>query len=231
MDTIIDGYNLIFQCGLQTTSTASDMLHQSRSRLLNAIASFAGVEVAKRTTIVFDAGHRPALAKTNRYRSKNVLVLYADKFDDADSMIEHLISKHATPKKLTVVSSDHRLHKAALRRKSIPIDSEIWYDRLLEGKFMPKTEAVKLPPPAGLVDVNWHHELKIDAVDLSAIEAEVEAELSGDATEIRLDAVDAVDAVAAADGDGLDGTGEVDLPPRDFDNPFPPGYGEDLLEG
>ena len=211
MDTIIDGYNLIFQCGLQTTSTASDMLHQSRNRLLNEIALYAGVEFAKRTTIVFDAAHRPPLAKTNRYRIKNVLVLYADQFDDADSMIEHLISKHATPKKLTVVSSDHRLHKAALRRKSIPIDSEVWYDRLLDGKFMSKTEAVKLPPPEGLVDVDWHDELDTGGVDLSAIEAEVDAELNGDS----------VPNVEGEDVEPLQG---------ELGNPFPPGYGEDLLD-
>ncbi len=221
MDTIIDGYNLIFQCGLQTTSTASDMLHQSRNRLLHEIASFAGTEVAKRTTIVFDAAHRPLKAKTNRYRIKNVLVLYADQFDDADTMIEYLISKHATPKKLTVVSSDHRLHKAALRRKATPIDSEIWYDRLLEGKFMSKTEAVKLPPPDGLSDVDWHDELGTGGVDLSAIEAEVEAELSDKSVS---------DAASADDLERLDASESSDALQGDLGNPFPPGYGEDLLE-
>ncbi|MDB4766475.1 NYN domain-containing protein [bacterium] len=207
MDIIIDGYNLIFQCGLQTNSTADDMLEQSRNRLLSEIASFGGVEVAKRTTIVFDAAHRPLAAKTNRYRIKNVLVLYADRFDDADSMIEHLITRHSTPKKLTVVSSDHRLHKAALRRKAKPIDSEIWYDLLIEGKLMSKTAAVKLPRPDGLVDVDWHDELQIDAMDISAIQAEVEAESASEADPARED--------TAIDGD--------------VSNPFPPGYGEDLL--
>lgn len=214
MDTIIDGYNLIFQCGLQTTSTASDMLHQSRRRLLGEIASFAGAKFAKATTIVFDAAHRPPQAKTNRYRIKNVLVLYADQFDDADSMIEHLISQHATPKKLTVVSSDHRLHKAALRRKATPIDSEVWYDRLLAGKFMPNTEPVKLPPPDGLSDVDWHDELKIEAVDLDAIQAELNAELG--------------ERMASDVAEGLEGADNLQ---GDLDNPFPPGYGEDLLDG
>ena len=208
MDIIIDGYNLIFQCGLQTNSTADDMLEQSRNRLLQEITSFGGIEVAKKTTIVFDAAHRPMAAKTNRYRIKNVLVLYADRFDDADSMIEHLITRHTTPKKLTVVSSDHRLHKAALRRKAKPIDSEIWYDLLIEGKLMSKTAAVKLPPPDGLVDVDWHNELQIDAMDLGAIQAEVEAESAS-----KMD--------LAEEDNAVDG---------DVGNPFPPGYGEDLLK-
>lgn len=215
MDTIIDGYNLIFQCGLQSNSTADDWLHQSRNRLLNEIASFAGVEAAKRTTIVFDASHRPPLAKTNRYRIKNVLVLYADRFDDADSMIEHLITRHATPKKLTVVSSDHRLHKAALRRKATPVDSEVWYDRLLDGKLVAKTSAVKLPQPEGLVDIDWYRELQIDAMDLNAIQAEVEAEVKVDR---NVDSDEGGD--SALGSDAVSG---------DVGNPFPPGYGEDLL--
>ena len=224
MDTIIDGYNLIFQCGLQTTSTASDMLHQSRSRLLHEIASFAGVGFAKRTTIVFDAAHRPRQAKTNRYRIKNVLVLYADQFDDADTMIEYLISKHATPKKLTVVSSDHRLHKSALRRRATPIDSEIWYDRLLAGKFMSKTESVKLPQPDGLSDVDWHDELKLNAVDLKEIEAEIAAEQSDNAVE-RSTELEREDL-----GQRDDRIEDVAPLSGEVGNPFPPGYGEDLLE-
>lgn len=204
MDFIIDGYNLIFQCGLHSKSTASDQLEKARNRLIQEIVSFGGVEVAKKTTIVFDAAYRPLAAKTNRYRLKNVLVLYADKFDDADSMIEYLISRHPVPKKLTVVSSDHRLHKAALRKKAKPIDSEIWYDRLIGGKLVSKTSVVKLPQPDDLMGVDWHQELGIGAVDVGAIEAELEAESAG-----RQQHADPLPAI---------------------DNPFPKGYGEDLLE-
>lgn len=208
MDTIIDGYNLIFQCGLQSKSTASDALERSRNRLIDEIASYAGVEVAKKTTIVFDANYRPLAAKTNRYRLKNVLVLYADRFDDADSMIEYLIGRHPVPKKLTVVSSDHRLHKAATRKKAIPVDSEIWYDRLLGGKLVSKTSVVKLPPPDGLADVDWHQELDIQGVDVSAIEAELETELGAEPQSRQSDV--------------------SQFPP--IENPFPRGYGEDLME-
>ena len=51
-------------------------------------------------------------------------------YEDADSLIEELIQKNSTPKNLTVVSSDHRLHRAALRRKATPIDSDVWFDEL-----------------------------------------------------------------------------------------------------
>ena len=76
---------------------------------------------------------------------------------------------------------------------------------------MSKTEAVKLPPPEGLVDVDWHDELDTGGVDLSAIEAEVEAELNGDS-------------VPSAEGT------DVEPLQGELGNPFPPGYGEDLLD-
>jgi hypothetical protein len=37
-----------------------------------------------------------------------------------------LIRKHSSPRALTVVSSDHRLHRAARRRRATPIDSDRW---------------------------------------------------------------------------------------------------------
>ena len=45
-------------------------------------------------------------------------------------MIEEIVRTHSSPKQLIVVSSDHRLHKAALRRNAQPIDSDVWYDNL-----------------------------------------------------------------------------------------------------
>jgi len=130
MDYIIDGYNLIFQCGLQTRSATDDMLRKARQRMIHEILAGVSKAVAKRITIVFDAAERPLLAKGNTETIGGMKIFYADQYDDADSMIEHLIAKHSVPRKLTVVSSDHRLHKAALRRKAIPIDSDLWFDQL-----------------------------------------------------------------------------------------------------
>ena len=130
MDYIIDGYNLIFQCGLQTRSASDDMLRKARQRMIHEILAGVSKTVAKRITIVFDAAERPLLAKGNSESIGGMKIFYADQYDDADSMIEHLIAKHSVPRKLTVVSSDHRLHKAALRRKAIPIDSDLWFDQL-----------------------------------------------------------------------------------------------------
>jgi predicted RNA-binding protein with PIN domain len=130
---IIDGYNLIFQCGLEGRSRSPKSLERARDRLISALSHLSAKERA-RTTVVYDAKKLPigeSEAKSNR---NGVTVHFAIEFEDADSMIEMLISKNSNPKNLLVVSSDHRINKAALRRKSTPIDSDVWFDQLECGK-------------------------------------------------------------------------------------------------
>ena len=131
---LIDGYNLIFECGLHGRTIDSQSLEKARHRLLSDIEKRLGA-AAKDTTVVFDAQKimMSGQQETNFFGS--IRVLYSIHYPDADSMIEELISKHPSPKKLTVVSSDHRLQKAAFKRKAAAIDSGDWYDRLLEGKY------------------------------------------------------------------------------------------------
>ena len=228
MDYIIDGYNLIFQCGLQTRSATDDMLRKARGRMIHEILAGVSRTVAAKITIVFDAAERPLLAKGNSETIRGMKIFYADQYEDADSMIEHLIAKHSVPRQLTVVSSDHRLHKAALRRKAIAIDSDLWFDQLEAGKLdvsprrsgqgsQANASAAKITHELEWID--WKAELGADEVDISEIQQQLETE-------------GAVDEVADAPA-----TGRVEVgfePELDVDaafNPFPPGYGEDLLEG
>ena len=46
-------------------------------------------------------------------------------------MIEELILRDSAPRRLTVVSSDHRLQKAAHRRKATAVDSDRWLAQML----------------------------------------------------------------------------------------------------
>jgi len=82
-------------------------------------------------------------------------------------VLEELIEAEADPRHLTVVSSDHRIQRAARRRKAIFVDSDAWLGELRR---------------------------RIKATD------------------------DAHRNTATAAAPGV------------FENPFPPGYGEDLLE-
>ena len=242
MDYIIDGYNLIFQCGLQKRSASDDMLRKARQRMIHEILAGVSKTIAKRITIVFDAAERPLLAKGNSETIGGMKIFYADQYDDADSMIEHLIAKHSVPRKLTVVSSDHRLHKAALRRKAIPIDSDLWFDQLEARKLngTPSQQerrgsqerrrgttgrGSEASPSASklceeLNSIDWQAEFATDDVDIAKIKAQLETEAAQISEPVEADSkIERVE-------EGCEPEPETDAP---F-NPFPPGYGEDLLD-
>lgn len=226
MATIIDGYNLIFQCGLQSATTDAEMLRRARGRLLNEILASVSNSFARTITVVFDAAERPLLAKGNKETVGGVKVLFADEYDDADSMIEHLIAKHSVPRKLTVVSSDHRLHKAALRRRATPIDSDVWYERLMSGRWKVNSKKGKSASKSfrsaeqemlgDLNEIDWHEELQSSQLDVNAIANDIEQESEPTSTK------------------QTDQTEPAPTPPEkpvaDHFNPFPPGYADDLLD-
>jgi len=106
------------------------------------------------TTIVFDANRRPIKEVADEERINGLHVIYAVEHEEADSLIEELIRKHPTPKKLLVVSSDHRMHDAARRRKATAIDSDAWFDGL-ENQVLPRDSADEpSDDKAGLGDYN-----------------------------------------------------------------------------
>lgn len=126
MPLLIDGYNLLHASGIIGRGRGPGGFERSRLALVDfVVASLDPQEVAQ-TTIVFDAaGAPPGLPDT--LRRGGLTVRFARGYSDADELIEELIQKHSTPRRLTVVSSDHRLHRAARRRKAIVIDSDRWY--------------------------------------------------------------------------------------------------------
>ena len=91
---------------------------------------------------MFDAKRLPIKETSADFRAHDIRVLYAVDHEDADTLIEELIAKHSTPKKLVVVSSDHRLQTAATRRKATAVDSDVWYDRLLSSGIKHHSQAV-----------------------------------------------------------------------------------------
>lgn len=164
MDTIVDGYNLIFQCGLEGRSKSAITIERARDRLIAEISDSLSEESRSAITIVFDAKKLPRHETELISRKSGMTVMYAVEYDDADSMIEELIRKHSVPKKLTIVSSDHRLHKAALRRKATPIDSDIWFDQLTDPDHRRTTNTTVLEelPDKGLVETDWVAEFGFD---------------------------------------------------------------------
>ena len=171
---VIDGYNLIFQCGLQGRRPDSLALEKARQRAVQTISKWLG-DQRQHAAIVFDATRLPIKEDYNVSQRDGMTIIYAVEYEDADSMIEEIIRKHSNPKQLLVVSSDHRLHKAALRRKSKPIDSDVWYDNLEQG-FESSSDAGPVAPnedpggqsdvdkeiPTGLDNIDWAKEFGID---------------------------------------------------------------------
>ncbi len=130
MPHLIDGYNLLNVVGIQGTPRGRGSLESARTALLNFLAESLDPDEVPRTTIVFDARDPPpGLPRETRHRG--LVVLFAARDEDADSLIEEIIQADHSPKQLTVVSSDHRIQRAAKRRRARAVDSDVWYAEVL----------------------------------------------------------------------------------------------------
>jgi len=140
---LIDGYNVIAPVVQAGQTPKSDWLHQERMRLLIRLAENLDHELAINTCVVFDAATRrrgSASAAASQHgstsRFRGIEVRFAIDHDEADDLIEELIAVHSSPKRLTVVSSDHRLQAAARRSGALAFDSDHWLDALLDGQVL-----------------------------------------------------------------------------------------------
>lgn len=126
MDILIDGYNLLHQSPFLTTDRGPGWLARARTRLLVFLQSHQTTP-PKAITIVFDSKESHGLQDREQFHS--IEVLFAQGHEEADDLLEHLISKHSHPRSLVVVSADHRVQKAARRRDAQALDGDIWLDR------------------------------------------------------------------------------------------------------
>jgi predicted RNA-binding protein with PIN domain len=197
MPLLIDGYNLLHVSGVFGRGTALTELHRSREALLAFLAVSLELGERKRTTIVFDAaGAPPGLPQSFSYEGMNVQ--FAREPGNADELLEKLIVAHDSPRKLVVVSSDHRVQRAARRRRATAIDSDRWWAELAIARRERDSTATKSPAKP--------------TANLSAGEVDYWVSQFSDAPIVRIDSQ------------------KRSPQENDLDNPFPPGYGEDLLE-
>lgn len=133
MRLIIDGYNLIHAAGILGHGIGPGSLERARKALLNCLVESLEPKVAAQTVVVFDAAEAPPLVAT-RYKHGDIQVRFARGDGDADRVIEELIRDESAPRRLTVVSSDHRLHRAARRRRAQAVDSDRWFAQLLRDR-------------------------------------------------------------------------------------------------
>jgi uncharacterized protein len=185
MALLIDGYNLLNVTNIFGGAGRGTELHRTRMALLNFLASSIGKRQRAETTIVFDAGGAPP-GLPRSLAHDGITVHFAPRHSDADEMIEDLLEQWPAPRSLLVVSSDHRVQRAARHVGASFIDSEQWYAELL-ATVRQRRAAAADAKPAG----------EITADELNYWLGEF---------------------------------GENSVETSDLDNPFPPGYGDDVAE-
>jgi predicted RNA-binding protein with PIN domain len=130
MRTVVDGYNLLFVFGAMGKIKSGADLERARHRLLDLMLSYLDPESAARTTVVFDAPKKHGHEVVSESYHGVIRVLMANQYAEADDLIEELIQRHPQPRRLTVVSGDQRLRRAARRRRAEDVDSEKWWTQL-----------------------------------------------------------------------------------------------------
>jgi predicted RNA-binding protein with PIN domain len=153
MFLIIDGYNLLNVVGIVGRGIGPGSLERARLALLNFLAKSLDPKDIPKTIVVFDSREAPwGLPRTVLHRGLSVQ--YASKYPDADCLIEELIMRESAPRQLTVVSSDHRLQRAARRRRARAVDSDVWYAEVLRSRRErnePSPEQIPVRPPVPLL--------------------------------------------------------------------------------
>ena len=180
---VIDGYNLMHAAGLGSSEYGPGELERNRNRLLNQTAAVLDEQIAADALVVFDAhlavprdsDHVPPLARSP------LAVRFSREGRDADAEIELILETHSSPRQILIVSSDHRLHKAAARRKATCIDSEDFlrqFDQpeplaaIRKKKAVLKKIPVKKPPPEKLRSTTFSEKTSQDSEQAKANEAE-----------------------------------------------------------
>jgi len=141
---IIDGYNLLNVANVPVPVRGRANLEKARLALLNFLAESLGPEEAPRTMVVFDA-HDPPPGLAREMRYKGLFVRFGTRDDDADTLIEELIREESSPRRLTVVSSDHRIQRAATRRRARAVDSDVWFAEVLQARQQRQQTAADRP--------------------------------------------------------------------------------------
>lgn len=218
MPLLIDGYNLLNATGITGRGSGPGGFERSRLAFLNFLAASIEPQELPHTTVVFDARHAPpGLPRT--FEHHDMTVRFAPRDESADDLIAELIQAESAPRRLVVVSSDHAIQRAARRRRAKAVDSDTWYAELIRARRRRTESAADAPaqPAVPLLaeDVNYWLRQFGGASALAAFVARESAEPPT--------------AEEPGPDEPLDDEKPYPSNADPFDNPFPPGYGDDLL--
>jgi len=138
MPLIIDGYNLLHS--IHKTNEDSDAI--SDIQLCRIVDIFL-TQTGQKGEIIFDGTGPPDKSKFDN--TTKLEVLFAGRGGDADTVIENKIKASTDAKRLTVVSSDRRVLRAARAKRAAAIKSNVFWDNLQRQLSRKKTAR---EPPA-----------------------------------------------------------------------------------
>ena len=142
---IIDGNNLLHS--IQKMDEGSESI--SDVGLCRIIGRYLKL-IGQKGEIIFDGtGPRD---KSGFDNISNLEVLFAGLGTDTDTVIEDKIGANTAPRRLTIVSSDRRLRKAACARKATSLKSDVFWNDIQ--KQLSRKRPEKEPPAKqqGLTD-------------------------------------------------------------------------------
>ncbi len=216
MATLIDGYNLLHVTGIFGHGSQRGAFEQSRRALLDFLVTSMDEAECALTTVVFDSAEAPP-GLLRQFQHHGLTIHYASGYESADELIEELIRRADAPRQLTVVSSDHRVQRAAKRRRARAIDSDLWYAEIRQRRNRephaksPTSQKPSAPLPDSEV-AYWLEQFGDVAIHEAARR------------------IDPPVRDARANASQRDKAREVADDISDLSNPFPPGYAEDLLD-
>ena len=146
-ELLIDGYNLMHAAGIAKRVARPGELERWRHRLVKRVSQNLNPAERAATIIVFDAKEAPDIGGREQL-VEGVFVRYPAPGHEADELLEEMISEHGSPQRLRVVSSDHRVQKAARRRHARFLDSDKFLDELDERQRPGRAEKPEMPPTA-----------------------------------------------------------------------------------
>ena len=165
--------------------------------------------------MVFDAREAPpGLPRTVEHGG--ITVRFAPKHESADELIAELIQAASAPRRLVVVSSDRAIQRAARRRRAKAVDSDVWYAELIRARRERVETTADAParPAVPLLEEDVNYWLRQFGGE-SALSEFLTRESGGQ---------------PAVEQRRPDDEKPCPSEAGPLDNPFPPGYGDDLLE-
>ncbi|HXG09163.1 MAG TPA: NYN domain-containing protein [Gemmataceae bacterium] len=158
MRYLIDGYNLLHAMGALGGRKGPGGLERARQRLLGLLSGAYGRQ-ASAVTVVFDAAEAPRDVPAEQDH-QGIHVRFAHR-QEADDLIEQLIRHTGAPRRLTVVSDDHRIQAAARRRRCLVAgctDYLAELDRRYRRRRTPPGADAKPERPSRRETQHWLHE-------------------------------------------------------------------------